>query len=55
MFEYGHLAFGPWLHYWSIKDSDLQCVTAVVNGTCLAAQEPANWTREWGGEIRYRF
>jgi hypothetical protein len=46
MFEYGHLAFGPWLHYWSIKDSE-------VSSTGLF--EPANWTREWGGEIRYRF
>jgi len=55
MFEGGRWAFGPWLHYWSIKDSELQCVTAVVSGMCLAGYEPANWTREWGAELRYRF
>jgi opacity protein-like surface antigen len=55
MFEINHWAVGPWLSYWSIKDSDVQCFTAVVNGQCLAGQEPANWTREWGVDLRYRF
>ncbi len=46
---------GFWTHYWHIEDSDLQCITAVVNGVCLAGQEPANYTRESGLELRYRF
>lgn len=49
MFEQDHWAFGPWLHYWSIKDSDVQC------GGMVCGLEPANWTREWGAEFRYRF
>jgi len=46
MIEREHLAFGPWMHYWKIGDSD------VVFGVGL---EPANWTREIGLEGRYRF
>jgi len=38
-------SFGPWLHYWNIKISDIQ----------PAGVEPANWTREYGLELRYRF
>lgn len=49
MFENGHWAFGPWLNYWKIKDSDVEC------GGGVCGLEPANWTREWGAEIRYRF
>ena len=47
MFESGHWAFGPWLQYWNIKDSD---VVSVGLGT--VAMEPANWTREYGVELR---
>jgi hypothetical protein len=50
MFEHDRWAFGPWLHYWSIKDSDVQPV-----GNGLFGMEPANWTREWGAEFRFRF
>jgi hypothetical protein len=50
MLESGHWAFGPWLHYWNIKDSDI-----VPIGLGAAAMEPANWTREYGVELRYRF
>ena len=50
MFESGHWAFGPWLQYWNIKDSD---VVSIGLGT--VAMEPANWTREYGVELRYRF
>ena len=50
MLESGHWAFGPWLHYWKIKDSDI-----VPIGLGKAAMEPANWTREYGVELRYRF
>ena len=49
MFEHDHWALGPWLHYWSIKDSDTQC------GGTICGLEPANWTREWGAELRYRW
>jgi hypothetical protein len=50
MAETGHWAFGPWLHYWHIRDSDLQRINATTLGL-----EPANWTREAGFEVRYRF
>jgi hypothetical protein len=50
MLESGHWAFGPWLHYWKIKDSDI-----VPIGLGFVAMEPANWTREYGVELRYRF
>lgn len=50
MLESGHWAFGPWFYYWNIKDSD---VVSIGLGT--VAMEPANWTREYGVELRYRF
>ncbi len=46
MIESGHLAFGPWAHYWRVRDSD-------VNSAGLV--EPASRTREYGIEVRYRF
>jgi hypothetical protein len=49
MFEKDHWAFGPWMHYWNIKDSDIQFSGGVF------WREPANWTREYGVELRYRF
>jgi hypothetical protein len=49
-FENGRWAFGPWLQYRNIKDSDI-----VPIGLGKAALEPANWTREYGVELRYRF
>jgi hypothetical protein len=51
MVEKDHWAFGPWFHYWSIKDSDLQ-PSGMTN---IFVFEPANWTREYGVELRYRF
>ena len=50
MVEKDHLAFGAWMHYWDIKDSDVQPI-----GLGQAGREPANWTRESGIEFRYRF
>jgi hypothetical protein len=50
MFESRRWAFGPWLHYWKIKDSDI-----VPIGLGFSAMEPENWTREYGVELRYRF
>ena len=50
MVERDHLTFGAWMHYWNIKDSDVQPV-----GLGMAGREPANWTRESGIEFRYRF
>ena len=50
MFEARHWTVGPWMHYWDIKDSDVQSI-----GMGRAGQEPANWTREAGLELRYRF
>ena len=43
--EAGHLAFGPWVNYWRIKDSEVSA----------GFFEPANRTREAGVEVRYRF
>jgi len=54
MVEKDHLAFGAWMHYWDIKDSDVQ-FAGVVNGVRVGGLEPANWTRESGIEFRYRF
>jgi len=50
MVEKDHLAFGAWMHYWNIKDSDVQPI-----GLGRGGLEPANWTRESGIEFRYRF
>jgi len=55
MIEKDHWAFGAWNQYWHVKSSDTQCFTPVVNGICLAGQEPENYTREYGLELRYRF
>lgn len=50
MFEGRHWSVGPWMHYWKIKDSDIQPI-----GLGFAGLEPRNWTRESGVELRYRF
>lgn len=50
MFENGTWAWGPWLHYWDIKDSDVQPI-----GMGQFGLEPANHTLEFGLEIRRRF
>ena len=46
--EKGRIAFGPWMHYWRIRNSDFS------EGT-WGWYEPKNWTREVGAELRYRF
>jgi hypothetical protein len=51
MAEKGHLAFGPWLHYWNIKDA----LDPQPDGCGKLRYEPHNWTREIGFEVRYRF
>jgi len=50
MLEKDRWAFGAWMHYWLIEDSDVQSA-----GGGLAGFVPKNWTREGGLEIRYRF
>jgi hypothetical protein len=50
MLETGRWAFGPWMNYWKIDDSD-----TVYVGLGTYAMEPENWTREYGVELRYRF
>jgi len=50
MVETGRWSFGPWLQYWNIKDSN-----TVPVGLGFVVTEPANWTREYGLELRYRF
>ena len=43
-------AFGPWLNFWDIDDSDI-----VSGGPGIGGLEPQNETREFGVEIKYRF
>jgi hypothetical protein len=50
MLEKEAWAFGPWLHFWSIEDSDI-----VTIGTGVSGLEPQNETREYGIELKYRF
>jgi len=50
MAEKDHLAIGPWIHYWNIKESE-----HVALGPGRFGWEPENWTREFGVEVRYRF
>ncbi len=50
MAETGRLAFGPWVHYWRIEDSDRVRISPTT-----VVLEPANWTREIGVEARFRF
>lgn len=50
MFESRQWAFGPWFHYWDIKDSDI-----VPIGGGFGGLEPANTTKEYGVDLRYRF
>jgi hypothetical protein len=50
MFENQAWSWGPWLHYWNIKDSDVQPI-----GLGQVGWEPANHTLEFGLEIRRRF
>lgn len=50
MAEKSSWAFGPWMHYWHIEDSDIVSI-----GQGVAGLEPRNETREFGIEVRYRF
>ena len=50
MLEKGAWAFGPWLHFWHIEDSDIVSIAFGVSG-----MEPENETREYGLELKYRF
>jgi len=50
MAENGSWAFGPWLHYWNIEDSDIVPIGLGVRGF-----EPKNETTEFGLEVKYRF
>jgi hypothetical protein len=50
MFEGPRWSIGLWTDYWDVKDSDVQSAGAGIPG-----MEPANWTRETGVELRYRF
>ncbi|MEO8158843.1 MAG: hypothetical protein ABI648_13680 [Betaproteobacteria bacterium] len=50
MAEKGSWAFGPWMHYWKIEDSDI-----VPIGFGIRGFEPKNETQEFGLEVKYRF
>lgn len=50
MAEKGAWAFGPWMHYWSIEESD----TAPI-GFGISVFEPKNETREYGFDLKYKF
>jgi Outer membrane protein beta-barrel domain len=49
-FERGAWSIAAWFEYWNIRDSDIQPA-----GFGLGLLEPANNTREYGVEARYRF
>jgi hypothetical protein len=49
-FERGAWSVAAWFEFWKIRDSDIQPI-----GFGLGALEPANSTREYGAEVRYRF
>ena len=48
------IAFGPYVNFWHIKDSD-KVVTREYNGTLVSSMEPDNKTLEAGLAVRYRF
>lgn len=50
MAEKGAWAFGPWMHYWKIEESNL-----VPIGFGISVFEPKNETREYGFDVKYRF
>jgi hypothetical protein len=50
MLEGERWSFGPWYHFWHIRDS-----LTVAVGPGLIGAEPQNKTREGGIELRYRF
>jgi hypothetical protein len=50
MAENGSWAFGPWMNYWSIEDSDIVPIGFGVRGL-----EPKNETWEYGLQLKYRF
>ncbi len=50
MFEKDQWVFGAWMHWWRIRDSDIQPIGGGFRGL-----EPENWTREAGLELKYRF
>ncbi len=54
MAEKNRWAFGPWLHYWNIENSDSVRIS-LPGGQTQTGFEPKNWTREAGVEVRFRF
>ncbi|MGH8687936.1 MAG: hypothetical protein ACREVQ_09535 [Burkholderiales bacterium] len=48
--EHGAWTFAAWFEYWNIRDSEIQPI-----GGGVALLEPANSTKEYGVELRYRF
>jgi outer membrane protein with beta-barrel domain len=55
MVEGRNWSFGPWLQYWNIKDSDVVFRGYDSMGQPVGGLEPANTTKEYGLELRYRF
>ena len=49
-FEHKSWSFAAWFEYWNIRDSEVQPI-----GGGYVALEPANSTKEYGVELRYRF
>ena len=50
MAENGSWAFGPWMQYWNIEESDIVSI-----GFGFRGFEPKNETREFGLDVKYRF
>jgi hypothetical protein len=55
MVEGRRWSFGPWLHYWKIKDSEVVFLGFDSMGRPVGGLEPDNSTLEYGLEFRYRF
>lgn len=53
MFERPRWAFGPFVNYWNVNQSDLDCAQGPTMYVC--AYEPHNHTLEYGLSLRYRF
>lgn len=51
MWEFKHLALGPFVDYWSIQQSDTACASGSAVGLC--GYEPTNHTIEGGFEVLY--
>ncbi|MDD3182070.1 MAG: hypothetical protein PHD48_04615 [Alphaproteobacteria bacterium] len=53
MYQRFNWAFGPYMNYWNINQSETECGVGTVYATC--GYEPHNHTLEYGLQVRYKF